>query len=397
MKWNNKGKELEIIGEKFVPEMKVYIYGAGELGRTMFERLAFLNCVAGFIDNDKIKQDNGYCGKMVESVLEFAKRFHSDFGKHNIVIICVSSGNIPILMRQLQLLSRGMFCEGINLFSFQSFSSYHLPFFAMYSYNKLVVDQVNIATTLRCTLNCKNCIACVPFHKHKEDFSVDMLKKSIDAFFITVDYVLLLEIAGGEPLLYMNILELICYIGQNYRNQIDVLMITTNGTIVPSDELCNEAKKYDILFKIDDYSANVSSKVIKIPEIKEILDKNYCNYFISLAEKWFDTKLGKVDYSTLSEEELGNYFTACQYNCMQLHEEKLFNCGYALFTLWAGLSEVEDELAYQLGGSTVEDKMLLFEYSHRYSSKGYVDLCKKCAGDYAINSNQIAVAEQLKN
>ena len=73
MKWTNIGHEFDPIGKNFKHHKMIYIYGAGEVGKVAYEELEFLNCVAGFIDNDKEKQKSGYLGKPVESVIEFSK------------------------------------------------------------------------------------------------------------------------------------------------------------------------------------------------------------------------------------------------------------------------------------------------------------------------------------
>ncbi len=52
MKWSNKGHEFDLIGRKFKVNKKVFIYGAGECGKYLFNKLLFVNCVEGFIDND---------------------------------------------------------------------------------------------------------------------------------------------------------------------------------------------------------------------------------------------------------------------------------------------------------------------------------------------------------
>ena len=73
MKWTNKGHELDKYGEELVQDFrsrgkKVLIFGAGLLGeeyRPFFERLG---CFAGYIDNDKEKQESGVNGIRVISL-----------------------------------------------------------------------------------------------------------------------------------------------------------------------------------------------------------------------------------------------------------------------------------------------------------------------------------------
>lgn len=67
MKWNNKGYQFEKLGEVFQRKSRIYIYGAGENGKILYDNISFMECIEAFVDNDKEKQKYGYLGKKVIS------------------------------------------------------------------------------------------------------------------------------------------------------------------------------------------------------------------------------------------------------------------------------------------------------------------------------------------
>lgn len=79
---------------------------------------------------------------------------------------------------------------------------------------------------------------------NEEDMPLDIAKKSADVFFSKYDCVGEFVLIGGEPLLYKNLIEIVEYIGSKYGSKIILFSITTNGTIIPSDELIKICMRY---------------------------------------------------------------------------------------------------------------------------------------------------------
>lgn len=396
MKWENPGHEFDDnFGAFFRPSMGVYIYGAGETGEILYEQIEFLECVRGFIDNGFQRKINSLHGKSVETIVSFGARLNDEMCRNNIFIVAASRVNEPLMLNQLRRLGNGKIRDGINLFSSTSFLDFYLPIFAFYCYDKLVIKEVSMSLTLRCTLRCKNCAGCIPLQKNPRDFSLAMLMETLDSFFEKVDYVSYFELAGGEPLLFCELIELVKYIGENYRDKCYNLRITTNGTLVPSDELCMLLNQYNISVMLDDYGKSISVQLYKMPEIIEKLDKYKIDYMINGTEYWFDMGIGEQDNTHMSEDELESLYTACSWNCMQLYDNKLYQCGLTFYALESGL--VDDEYAFSLSGDEHQGKKELLEYSYRYLPKGYANICKKCSGDYTVNTHLIKAAIQSEN
>lgn len=134
--------------------------------------------------------------------------------------------------------------------------------------NKLTAKIFDWFITTKCTMNCKLCAAAVPYVKKPKHTTKETAIRELHEFFAVWDYAERIEFIGGEPLLHPDICQLVkealCY-----ADRFDRLRITTNATIVPSDDLChliaNCGKEFD--FIIDDYgklSKNLQPLVEKL-------------------------------------------------------------------------------------------------------------------------------------
>lgn len=387
MKWKDKGHEFDIIGHKMGKHKKIYIYGCGAWGTEVYERLQFADCVAGFIDNSVKYQTQGFRGHSVESI----QKFLTSFKKDAIIVIAVEEDTYL----KLQLLQAG-YELGVNLFDYKSFIHFYLPIYAMYSWDVLYYYSISITTTFVCNLKCQACLAFVPQNRHPKHMELSMLKSSIDDFFKAVDFVDFMDIAGGEPLLYPEIESLIEYVGSHYRSKIRKLYVTTNGTLLPSEHLCKLMNQYNGLFNIDDYTNSISSDRCILSEIEKMCKKYNCNYRINTVDKWIDLSFGKANNTILSEDELAAYFIACQQEWPELYDSKIFCCDYSTYAARAGLINLYKDEAFDLEKYDSQKRMELFEYGRGYSEKGYVEMCKQCAGYLGINRNYVEVAEQVK-
>ena len=119
-----------------------------------------------------------------------------------------------------------------------------------------------------CTLNCKLCIAGVPYYQSPKSTPIDTVIDYIDHYFRIVTNVKKFTISGGEPLLYKDLQYVVKHLGK-YLDRIGLLEILTSGTVLPSDGLIGVAAKYGEKFRfmIDNYGPGLSQKVEEVHEI----------------------------------------------------------------------------------------------------------------------------------
>lgn len=152
MKWNNKTHELETVVGKLMEKQEqfrhIYIFGAGQIGSQIMITLCAYNILAGFIDNDKQKQQSGYRGHKVYSFEEYLKI------KNGLIVIAVSDKIMPEILQQME---DAHLLEEKDFYSHTAFCNRIFPIISVYLFNKSYVALAQISLTERCTLKCKKC------------------------------------------------------------------------------------------------------------------------------------------------------------------------------------------------------------------------------------------------
>lgn len=385
MKWNSKGHEIDTYASEICNILThkdgITIYGAGNVGTRIGRILKRYHLFRGYVDNDINKQKRGFKEDRVYSseILVHTKTF----------VVVATMGAYKEISGQLQKF--GM-VEYKDFICADVFENKWLPILLYYQYNHLYTNLAQICVTERCTLKCKKCAhACNMVDINAEDMLLDKAKKSADEFFDKYDCVGEFVLIGGEPLLYKSLPALIRYIGEKYRDKMIVFSITTNGTIIPSDELIKECGEYGVTIRVSDYSKS-------IPRLKS----NYQNLYKKLKvlstevwytnanNSWFDYGFDRLDEKK-DIRETEKTFNQCMTQCREINGSKYYFCVMA--------HTVAKNRKYNIGQndyidlSTVLDKKILLEFELGYSEKGYLDMCRICRGK-AAEKYLIPAAEQ---
>jgi len=91
----------------------------------------------------------------------------------------------------------------------------------------------------------------IPYRTSKSDVPIGDIKKRLDGLYNTIDYILETSIIGGEPFLHPDLSELLYSID---REKIKSIVITTNGMIIPKDNVMKACVETDVFISISDYS-----------------------------------------------------------------------------------------------------------------------------------------------
>ncbi len=389
MIWKNKSKELDKLANKLVGKfdkpLKIYIFGAGKLGSILAETLQFFGGLGGFIDNDIKKQQQGFHDQKVYSVNEYLK-------KHNgMIVVAASIKNIPIIEVQLQNLQ---LVHKKDYFFYEEFYNDILPIIALYSFHKSYIPLVQVTVTERCSLKCRKCAhGCYAVKNTAKDLTLQQIYKSADSFFAKIDFIREFVLIGGEPLLYKELAQAIAYIGEKYRNQMEIYSITTNGTILPSKEVLEACQKYNVLFRISNYKKQIPRLKTSYKNLTDTLDKYYVPYILGSEEiEWFDYGFESGNRGR-QKEELVKVFDQCHTLCREVRENRFYYCVMA--------RSVSENLSINVGENDYLDldqlegekgKKELLEFHMGYSEKGYLDMCDYCSGK---DASIIPAAEQI--
>ena len=213
-----------------------------------------------------------------------------------------------------------------------------------------------IITTFDCNLQCKNCMNCSPlFGKKNLNFpEIDFEKTCKSLKYIKNLGFRMVNISGGEPLLYPKIFDLI-----RYCNNLGLCTtVNTNGLLIPK---------------------------IKIPDdILSLLKSNKMRFIVSLKGKYFDNSKG-IDFLEKNKlscrfSDIGNYefykvkitkeknldikpIFKCIHCCPQIVNDKIYFCSLAFRKEIFNLDYIENDL--------------VFNYDHFKSIKEFKNIVMK--------------------
>lgn len=389
MKWVNKGHEYDIVAEKYLNDEELFIYGAGDCGKGLYDLLRKLDIKVSFIDGNRQKQLQGCMGEKVISPIELF-----EYEKKKNIIIAVT----PQYYAEIKtLLEEHGYKSEEDFWSMEDFCQNQLPIYMAYVKRKLYMNSVGFLSTTVCNLCCEACLNFTPYNKNPEHMDLNSAKKTLDDYFNAIDFVNLFSYTGGEPLLFPYIDELLTYIGDNYNKKIYKLGMSTNCTLLPKDSTCEILRKYNFHVFIDDYSEYVDISKKVLPKLMEKLNKFGISYAVNSGKEayWIDLAPLETDNTGMSEEQLIVYKTKCNVPFRELRNSRLYACNYASFAMKAGLQKDNKNDWYDLSAYTIESQKELLEFIMGYNEKGYVDFCKHCAGFLPINPYKKPVGRQI--
>lgn len=250
------------------------------------------------------------------------------------------------------------------------------------------VQMIGYLLSNICTLNCKNCCESVPYmpteQKHFVPGTVvvqDILKMSAACQFL-----ILLEFIGGEPFLHPELSYIIKEV-LNITN-IGMVHIFTNGTVIPSDELCKKLNNERVTVYLSNYQVSYPERFKdKVPQTVNKLEQWGIHYFFGKKQNWMD--FSGYELQCEREDALINKFPDCfLHNCNRLMNGELFVCPHQ----YAGI---------KLGKLPKENVIDIYSYSDeqlaeelgKFKDMPYISACKYCSMPY--NAPTVLSGEQL--
>lgn len=399
MKWINKGHQFDELTRQLKRRNRILIYGAGAYGDKCYNEYLhplLQSAVVGFIDRDEKKQQSGFNGHRVYS----PEILFSEHDETHLIIVAMIGEKAERLINRLEkagyVKNWDFYMYNAPIFS-GSLNDVFMPVFSLAALDKVYVTSGCIVPDTHCNLNCKDCLNFTPYIKKHIRRRIDELIDDINLYFKWVDFSERYQISGGEPLLYPDIIELVKYIGENYRERINIFEIVINGTIVPSDGLCDAMSKYNMTVYLDNYTDTIPSELSHRSEIISKLSKYGVRWIDNTVKNWFSLDIEHTDNSQMTDSQLEEYFDRCNNPWHCFENGKMYSCNFSRFAMKAGIISEENNDFFDFRKITEKKRMELLEFMLGYTQKGYVDFCKKCAAWGPANKNIVPVAIQLGN
>lgn len=272
---------------------------------------------------------------------------------------------------------------------------FELWLISVYSFNfllnkKVSIPQIDFLITTNCTLNCENCASLIPCYDYEKrhNLSFKQFKSDLDDLLSVVDKIYRLKLIGGEPFLVEDLNEMLEYVCK--QKQVISVEITTNGTIIPDDKICETLKKYSrkALVVLSDYSENKDLNCIKFDEIKNKLEK-YDIYTVFSKYNWFE--IGNISWRNKTNNELIQSFEQCwQKDCLAFSEGVLYNC-----TRTAAIARLTDFQVPQSEFVNIrdQDKSSLLNKLNQFFAKEFFSTCAFCN---TVLINDIQPSKQIQ-
>ena len=372
----------EIVTDIISKHKKILVFGAGKTGSDICRILKAYNLFSGYVDNDLRKQQDGYEDEIVFSVNHI--RITGFY-----VIVAGNDIHSQEMCSQLYDMGLEYLYDYIQA---EKFLKEWFPVLSLCVYNKSYTNLAQICLTERCTLKCKKCAhACHLVDNRATDMPLEIAKRSADNFFKNFDVVGEFVLIGGEPFLYKNLEEIVEYIGNNYRKQILMFSITTNGTILPPNHIIDLCGKFDITIRISDYSESIPILKRQYERVySELKNTKYIVWKTNAEKSWFDYGFETVQHRNI--EAIKENYNNCKTMCREICDNKYYYCVMAHTVAQNMKLNIGNDDYLDLSEKIEKTQLLKFELG--FLPKGYLDMCSRCRGREAVNY-LIPAAEQV--
>ena len=241
-----------------------------------------------------------------------------------------------------------------------------------------------------CTLSCKCCNESVPYVSKimKKFVKKDTVLKDIEKVAASCEFLGIVELVGGEPLLHPELDKILQGIMQ--IENVGIIHIFTSGTVVPNEEIIKLLENPRIVIYVSNYGDTIPEKLQNnILETKQLLKSKGVLHKEGNCTSWMD--FSTYDYIKESNEELKNRFKNCYLgDCHRLYEGYLYRCSHHYAgTILDIFKEENDRIS--IHAYTQEELAVKLEL---FESAETAEACKFCKMPF--DAEIIGVAEQME-
>lgn len=374
---------LHNLSENWGSQKSFVCYGFGRSSRCEIDYLIDEFDIKYIIDNGIAKRMKEYRSIPIVTFAEYQK-----LGvPYKIIVLAMSRAETSIKndLRKAGFKDNEDFCDVVRFITEYNYRFRH----------KIVLNKLASIVTTRCTLRCKNCLHFMPYYHRQQDINLDELKHGMQKLFEKVDQLVCLQLVGGETLLYPKLTEYVAWLGETYvkTGRMQLIRITSNGTVLPSEDLLNLAKSYPILYEISDYRDQVPVGK-KIDEVIQLLDARGIRHYDNQVMDWSDFGFPYADVNMGdSAEALANHMKTCHNHCQILLRDKYWYCVSAGMAVEGGLFPEGEVDSLNVNEATGKQ---ILQYHLGDVPDGYLKLCKHCRGLGSDNPVVVRGGIQLK-
>lgn len=251
------------------------------------------------------------------------------------------------------------------------------------------LDWFGYIVSQQCTMKCRYCCESIPYLSHSGFVPCDTIISDIQKIAHSCLFLKFVEFIGGEPFLhpeFETILKKALFI-----ENVGYIKSFTNGTVVPSDSLCDLLKNPRIMVHLSNYEKTLSGKLLEnFLRTKKKMDDWGIHYIYTPNTEWKD--FSSFELLTGSQYSLEERFANCPIApCHRLFNGILYRCPHQ----YAGINlgklqkrEIECIDIYQYGQKE------LAEMIEKFKHLPFTDACRNCTMPF--DANVVPAGEQIK-
>jgi len=200
----------------------------------------------------------------------------------------------------------------------------------------LIIPKLGILVSNRCNLSCKGCNHLLYLRKSKDniDLTPEELLEDLTKIVEVSDLISKVVIVGGEAFIHPDLYIILKEILE--LPKIGIIHIITNGTIIPKNpDLFRLMSNKRIILEISNYGEKLSKKLQdNMKKFMLELDKYNVNYLCMNTLQWFD--FGDFSKRFYSKERHHNIYKTCCFVSNDLFKGRLYKCSRSVFGTFLG-------------------------------------------------------------
>lgn len=307
------------INEK-IKENEIILYPAGRCAMMVYKILKKNNIKISFFCDKEKKEDID--GIKVIDTNELVNKH-----KNANVVICTVGHYIELMkllnensFRNVYDISNLINKDDVDEEDWQIMKQYK-DTMDFYSGRKVIIPNLDLVITERCSLKCENCSNLMQYYKSPRDYTVNEIMEPLYNILSKVDSIGEIRIIGGEPFMNKNMYKIIelCALQEKIEN----IMVLTNATIIPNEATIKVLNNPKVIVYISDYG----EKSINVNNILKIFKENNIKYKHNIDLLW--RRFPRFQQRNYSIEKLKDiYLKCCCKQLFVLQKDKFYACPF---------------------------------------------------------------------
>ena len=253
---------------------------------------------------------------------------------------------------------------------------------------KIGLNYLVVSVGQQCNLRCKNCANFAPYASAQmRRYPIENIIADFESLFKVVGRINSLQIQGGEPLTYTALPKLTGYLSA--CREVGEIVVATNGTITPSDEVMHNFSINGIKLRVSNYPQNRDNLATFLAKAQAYRVEVNLYDFASRESMWFDC--GGLDTPCENNDAVvADRFAKCAFNvCLTLENGELHRCSRATNARkLQGFTPPPNDFVCVRKNDSLTEHLMAYLSNPRFETA-----CRYCNGTY--NTPKIPAAEQL--